>query len=299
MRRGVKITLVSAGIFLLLVTGGGYYFLRTVGFIQKHDYDSVPPSLPVFKHPAVLIFSKTNGYRHEQAIPAANRLFSELAEEQGWDYFVTDNAAVHNPDVLNHFQLVIWNNVSGDVLTKAQRRSLKHWIAAGGGWLGIHGSGGDRSYKWQWYVNTLIGAQFVGHTLSPQFQGADVLVADPDLPITDFLPKRWHVPHEEWYAFASDPRDKGYQILLTVDQNSYITKGKQFWGWNDRMRGEHPVAWRHRLGKGRVFYSAIGHNAATYRLPAYRELLRRAMRWAMGADVKAAPPGQMLSGSEK
>ena len=111
--------------------------------------------LPTFKRPAVLVFNRTNGFRHDEAIPAADRVFSELAAENGWDVFVTDDAEVHEPDALDKFQLVVWNNVSGDVLTLKQRESLRRWLESGGGWLGIHASGGDLSYDWDWYVDDL------------------------------------------------------------------------------------------------------------------------------------------------
>jgi type 1 glutamine amidotransferase len=243
--------------------------------------------LPTFKRPAVLVFNKTNGFRHEEAIPEADRVFSELAAENGWDVFVTDDAEVHEPDTLEKFQLVIWNNVSGDVLTLEQRESLRRWLESGGGWLGIHGSGGDLSYDWHWYVDTLIGTQFHGHTLDPQFQDAELVVADATQPLTAHMASPSLMPAEEWYAFASNPRDKGYEILLTLDKRSYITKGEISPGWIDDMKGEHPQVWRHCQGKGRAIYSAIGHQPETYELPDYRELLKRAMCWAIAVDAVA------------
>jgi type 1 glutamine amidotransferase len=239
--------------------------------------------------PAVLVFNKTNGFRHEAAIPAADRLFSELAAEHGWEVCVTDDAGVYDTDALRKFQLIVWNNVSGDVLTVSQRESLQQWIESGGGWVGVHGSGGDLSYDWQWYVDELLGAQFHGHTLDPQLQDADLLVTNPATALTAHLPARWRVQGEEWYAFANNPRERGCEILLTIDRNSYITKGELAPNWIDRMAGEHPQAWRHRQGQGRVFYSAIGHQPETYALPDYRELLRKAMRWAMWGEAGDLP----------
>jgi type 1 glutamine amidotransferase len=289
MPRWLKVSLLTVVALVLVLAGGLYLYGKSIGIIPSHDYETDSPVVPAFTRPAVLIFNKTNGFVHKDAIPVADSVFSELAQEQGWDVFITDNAAVHNPEVLGKFQLVIWNNVSGDVLTQEQRDSLMQWLNAGGGWVGVHGSGGDTSYAWDWYVNTLLGAQFVGHTMDPQFQDAALLVTDPDASMTDHLPSPWTVASEEWYAFASNPRDKGYEILLTIDQDSYITTGESAssWmpGWTDRMEGEHPLVWRHTLGQGRVFYSAIGHQPDTYQLPEYRELLGKAMQWAMdGTD---------------
>jgi|GEM_PF-4349668 len=49
------------------------------------------------------------------------------------------------------------------------------------------------------------------------------------------------------------------------------------------MLGEHPLVWRHR--QGQVFYSAIGNRPETYELSEYRELLSKAMRWAMATEA--------------
>ncbi|MBQ0794961.1 ThuA domain-containing protein [Zhongshania sp.] len=273
---------------LLILVAVAYYQVRSMGLIPRYDYDTEAPNLPAFSRPAVLVFTKTNGFIHKEAIPVAKSVLSSLITEQGWQAYLTDNAAVHSPELLAQFDLIIWNNVSGDVLTELQRDALRQWLEGGGGWLGIHASGGDSSYRWQWYVDTLVGAQFIGHTMHPQFQDADVLVADPASPITQHLPSPWLVADEEWYAFAANPRDKGYEILLTVDESSYQVKGDSLFG-SDHMPGEHPIAWRHALGKGRVLYSAIGHQPHTYRLADYQRFLVEAMHW-LKSPLKTAQP---------
>jgi type 1 glutamine amidotransferase len=282
MKTWSKRILLTVSGLVLLAGISSYFVLKSVGLISRDDYDMSPPSLPLFSKPAVLIFSKANGFIHKEAIPAGKKAFAELVEKQGWEAFITDNAAVHSPELLKKFDVVIWNNVSGDVLTEAQREALQQWIEGGGGWLGIHGSGGDFTYDWRWYVDTLIGAQFVGHTLAPQFQDAHVLVPDSGTEITEHLPRPWVVKAEEWYAFDSNPREKGYEILLAVDESSYHTSGRRFGLLQDHMEGEHPVAWRHMIGKGRAVYTSIGHQAATYQVSEYQEFLEQALKWLRG-----------------
>ncbi|WP_372809561.1 ThuA domain-containing protein [Litorivivens sp.] len=283
MKTWLKRILLSLMVLVVGAVGYGYYQLKSVGLIPRKDYDTVAPVLPEFKKPAVLVFTKTNGFIHKDAIPVAKQVFKSLIEQQGWQAYLTDNAAVHSPELLKRFDFIIWNNVSGDVLTAEQRTAMKTWIENGGGWLGVHASGGDFSYDWEWYVQTLIGAQFIGHTMDPQFQNADVIAADPSLLITAHLPKPWRVKQEEWYAFDQNVRDKGYEVLLTLDESSYHTAGETWLG-NDSMPGEHPIAWRHTVGKGRVFYSAIGHQPATYEYLEYQAFLRKAMHWVRGRD---------------
>ena len=275
--------IVSLVILILLIVMGisSYLYLKKGGHIPRHDYETQAPAIPAFNRPAVLVLNKTNGFIHKDAIPAADAMLKRIADKQGWDLFISNNGATHNSDVINQFDLIVWNNVSGDVLTEDQRNSLKQWLNDGGGWIGIHAAGGDPHYDWDWYVETLIGTQFVGHTMDPQFQDADILVADTSLPMTSHLPTPWRIAQEEWYAFDNNPRDKGYEIILTIDEDSYITKGKNWRGGVDNMEGEHPMAWRHIIGEGRVFYSAIGHQAATYELPDYEKLITEAMNWAI------------------
>jgi type 1 glutamine amidotransferase len=265
---------------LVLLAGLMYYAGRALGIIQFGPYEHEPPEIGAIQRPAVLVLSKANGYVHVDALPAGQAMLKRLAQEHGWGIYLTGNAAVHNVQDLAKFDVVVWNNVSGDVLTTEQRAALKAWLEQGGGWVGIHAAGGDFWYKWSWYVDTLIGAQFVGHTMDPQFQDAHVMKSESVNSITAHLPDRWVVEQEEWYAFDANPRDKGYEILLTLDESSYITQGESIYG-SDTMDGEHPIAWRHELGQGRVFYSAIGHQGATYRIPEFEALIGNAIRWAM------------------
>ena len=254
-------------------------------------YETTPPALPAdLKHPAILVFSKTNGFRHEEAIPAANALFAGVAKEKGWSYFQTENGATFSPEILAKFDAVVFNNVSGDVFTPAQRDAFKAFLENGGGFVGIHGAGGDFKYDWRWYVEDVIGAQFTMHTMAPQFQVATFNVEDKTHPVTAGLPASWrHL--EEVYTFAKSPRAPGNHILATVDENSYKPVG--MFGRDLRMGGDHPMVWWHCVGKGRVLYSALGHKARAYSVPEYRNLLINAVGWAArqggGTDCDAAP----------
>lgn len=274
-----KKIVISLVLAITLLTIAGYYALRALHIISNGDYDETPPNIGEIQRPAILVLSKANGFVHTDALPAGEKMLRELANDNGWNIYATNNAASHNSEDLRKFDAVVWNNVSGDVLTITQRQAFKDWLEQGGGWVGIHASGGDLFYEWDWYVNTLIGAQFIGHTSDPQFQDANVIVNDSSNELTSHLTSSWTVPKEEWYAFDSNPQHKGYEILLNVDESSYITQDQSLI-WKERMDGEHPITWRHKLNKGRVFYSAIGHQGATYSIPEFRQLIKNAIQWA-------------------
>lgn len=241
-------------------------------------YETTPPALPAkIQRPAILVFSKTNAFRHEEAIPAANRLFAQMAKAHGWGYFQTENGAAFSPQILSRFDAVVFNNVSGDVFTSQQRKAFQAFVEQGGGFVGIHAAGDDSHKSWPWYQGILIGANFTQHTLDPQFQVATVHVENAGHPLAAGLPASWRRT-EEWYAFEKSPRSAANHVLITVDENSYKPVG--MFGKDLRM-GDHPMTWWHCAGKGRALYTAFGHQAAAYSEPQFRTLLDNATRWAL------------------
>jgi type 1 glutamine amidotransferase len=301
--RAIKwiVGLVLGGALLLLalfiVNFGPANFGR-MAFGIGRGYDQTPPALPdMSQGPAVLIFSKTNGYRDDPQIAAANKALVEIARSRGWASFVTENGAVFNPAQLRRFNAVVWNSVSGDVLTPAQRRAFRTWLEAGGGFVGLHGAGGDPEYAWKWYVDSLIGAQFIGHTMGPQFQRATLIIEDRTHPATRHLGPTW-VRTDEWYSFASNPREKGYRILARIDERSYQPKMKPLpfsQGREIAMGADHPMVWLHCVGDGRAFYSALGHPASAYAEPAHRAMIAGAIAWAAGLEGSRCEKGREVA----
>ncbi len=147
--------------------------------------------------------------------------------------------------------------------------------------MGIHGSGGDMSYAWDWYVNDVIGTQFIGHPMNPQFQKATIRVENKTHPASRELPDAW-ARTEEWYSFAKSARKPGVDVLATLDESTYSPKG--MFGQKLAMGKDHPIIWAHCTGQGRVLYSALGHQASAYAEPEHRKLLNGAMRWALKLD---------------
>jgi type 1 glutamine amidotransferase len=248
-------------------------------------YETVPPMLPEqLDATAILIFSKTNGFRDDAAIKAATLALIDICKRRGWSSVVTDNAAVFNVEQLRRFKAIVWNNTSGDVLTADQRAAFKAYMEKGGGFVGIHGAGGDPKYRWRWY--TLIGAQFIGHPMGPQLQQATLHIEDATNPATRELGDTW-VRTDEWYSFADDPRGKGMHVLATVDENTYSPVMSLLFIHKDLRMGDHPIIWLHCIGTGRAFYSALGHAASTYSEPKHLKLLEGAMAWATGLEGTA------------
>ncbi|MEO6092854.1 MAG: ThuA domain-containing protein [Novosphingobium sp.] len=249
----------------------------------RYDNDRPRLTVPAGK-PRLLLFEKINGFRDVPSVDAAHAAFLAMAARKGWSITVTEKGGAINPATLRQFDAVIWNNISGDVLTLTQRRALQRYLDGGGGFVAVHGSAGDPVYFWDWYADTLIGARFKSHPMSPQFQDARVVVSDPAHPIARALPREW-VMNDEWYSFRTNPQAAGAHVILSLDESTYKPVGAM--GMDLRM-GEHPIAWTNCIGRGRVFYSAIGHRPETYSQPQYVAVLEAAVDWA-ASDRTACP----------
>lgn len=251
-------------------------------------YDEVPPDLPRHLHqPAILVFGKINGFRDDASVNAATAALKTMADKAGWRLVFSDNGAVFNARDLGRFRAVIWNSVSGDVLTVPQRAAFKAYIEHGGGFAGIHGSGGDPYYDWDWYVDALIGARFIGHPGNPQFQPAKVIIDDPKSAITRGLTD-WTMT-EEWYSFRDSPRLRGAHILARLDEGTYTPNEA---GHDIHMGADHPIAWTQCLGNGRAFFTAIGHRPESYVEPSSMVLLQRGIAWAAGLGETVCRAGK-------
>jgi type 1 glutamine amidotransferase len=55
--------------------------------------------------------------------------------------------------------------------------------------------------------------------------------------------------------------------------------------------GDHPIAWTRCIGRGRSFYSAIGHRPESYAVPSHVRLLEQAVEWAAGSGEAGCPAG--------
>ncbi len=240
--------------------------------LPKPTLDSVAPTLPQGLRHAVLIVSKTNGWRHLEHIPHSNRVLADIAKDLGRASYVTENAAVFNDEQLRHFSVVVLNSASGEFLTPEQRAAFARFVARGGGVVALHAAG-DNSHTDPWYVRTVIGTTFIGHPGgADHLQSARLLVDKPDHPAMAGVKLPWSLV-DEWYSFDANPAAKGMTVLARIDEASYRPGAKL-------AMGVHPVIWVNPSTKGRVFYSALGHSPEAYDDPQYRRILTNAIRWA-------------------
>lgn len=219
---------------------------------------------PAGERPAVLVFYKTQGFRHT-SIAAGLAAFQRLGRENNLRIDTTRLATRFVADTLRRYAAVVFLNTTGDVLDPAQQVAFERYIGQGHGFMGVHAAT-DTEYDWPWYGG-LVGAYFKNH---PPVQPATVRVADARHPATSFLPARW-ARTDEWYNFRNVAPD--LRVLATVDETSYTG------GLNGQ---QHPFAWCHAYGGGRAFYTAGGHLAENYADSLFQRHLLGGLRYALG-----------------
>lgn len=269
MRRDLAVALAVAAVVLGPVACGG----------SVPDRRGVDPSpspatdRPTTSAPALLVFSRTAGYRHA-SIPAGIAALRKVGAEAGLRVDATEDAAVFTAPSLSRYRAVVFLSTTGDVLDAAQQRAFEAYVRAGGGYVGVHAAAdGDRS--WPFYTD-LVGAVFARH---PDVQRATVIVEDRTHPSMEHLGPTW-TRTDEWYDFLATPRGK-VRVLARVDESTYRGGG---------MGADHPIAWCHPYAGGRSWYTALGHTDESFAEPAFRAHLLGGVRYAAGLVAADCTP---------
>ncbi|MGC4868793.1 ThuA domain-containing protein [Micromonospora sp. DT53] len=214
----------------------------------------------------VLVFSKTAGFRHS-AIPNGIAAIQQLGSANGFSVTATEDAGQFTTSNLAQYQAVVFMSTTGDVLNDSQQSAFESYIAAGGGYVGVHAAA-DTEYSWPWY-GALVGAYFDSH---PAIQTATVKIEDQSNPSTAHLPSTW-VRSDEWYNYRTNPRSTA-RVLASLDESSYS-------GGN--MSGDHPITWCKAVGSGRAWYTGLGHTEASYTDSNFTKMLLGGLQVAAGA----------------
>ena len=251
-------------------------FMTQPQMFQAPALDEEPQALPAdLGLVPILSFSKTNGYRHHESIAASRRMLDGIGLRNGWQFYHSENGSLFNPEQLSRFQLIVLNHKSGTTWTLDQRQALKSYVEGGGTLLAFHAAGGDNGYDWPWYLDQLLRAQFVDHPMSQHIQSATLTVENNRHPATQHLTSTWQ-RSDEWYNFESSPRERT-NVLISIEETSYDPE-------KSPMGSDHPLVWWHQVGKGRVFYNAMGHTEATYQEPEYQAFVTGAIIWGLGEE---------------
>lgn len=212
----------------------------------------------------VLILSGPN-HRFEESAEVIHRFLSMQSDVKA---MLTDDKDILQSPKMNTFDVCVFGtgftrSVRQDdgtmkrlpELSKAQEDGLFSFVSSGKGLVGIHGSG--------WWIGgravELLGGHANWHPAGSTFT---VNIEDFDHEITQDMDD--FEVDDEIYISAYDP---SIRILASAE-------------WHGRA---HPVVWVKPYGKGRVFYTTLGHGPSTFGEPTMQEMVARGVRWAGSA----------------
>lgn len=238
----------------------------------------------------LLVIGEEKGYRHE-AVSHAMATIERLGRQTGlWDTTLrTDAEALtkkkleFNAKNLNDFDAVLFYT-GGDLGMDAQQKAdfISFIRDDGKGFIGVH-SAAITFVDWPDYGD-MIGGYYDEHPWLTF--DAPIIVEDPSFPGMQQFPPSF-VLRDEIYQMTNYSRDK-VRVLMRLDVNKLDMKNKNV----HRTDGDFAVTWAKMYGKGRVYYTTLGHVDANWDKPEFQQMITEAIKWATGlesADVTSRP----------
>jgi type 1 glutamine amidotransferase len=199
---------------------------------------------------ALMVWGGWPGHEPKQCVD----IFAPWLEKKEFKVTISDSLDSYLDPNLSRYTLIVPVYTQGEI-TKEQSQGLRNAVQSGVGLAGWHGGMCD-SFRWDVWYQFMTGSQWVAH---------------PGNSLKDF----WM--HSEQYYLHVDP---GNQVLATTTFNGEhagIT-------W---IRGtEMPVIYKRVWGKGRVFYTSLGHVATDFQVPEALEIVKRGLQWAARLPIE-------------
>jgi type 1 glutamine amidotransferase len=209
---------------------------------------------------AVIVWGGWEGHEPKQCVD----VFAPILEEEGFEVTISDTLDTYKDQDLMLAQDLIVPTWTMGTIADDQEKGLLAAIESGVGVAGWHGCMGD-SFRNNTNYQFMVGGQWVAHPDGIIEYTVNITSDDPIVAgLGDFQ------MHSEQYYMHTDP---GNEVLATT-----VLAGIESSSWvNGTVM---PVVWKRPWGKGRVFYSSLGHVAVDFDVPEAREIQRRGMLWA-------------------
>ncbi|MDB5351659.1 MAG: hypothetical protein JWN86_2906 [Planctomycetota bacterium] len=279
---------------MLLASGAALLGPAVAGRVLAGPYGSAPKK-------KVLFFTKSTGWQHSvitrkgDELSMAETIFKKIGEDNGYEIVCSKDGTNFDPDKIGQWDAFAFETTldlteagphkDGTPMSKDGKKAFLDAIHSGKGFMGIHSatdtfhSKGDQIDP---YIR-MIGGEFITHG-NPQ-QKVTIDVIDPDFPgVSAFGSKSFEIL-DEWYALKNFADDM--HVILAHDTSTF----KEKTGGNKCYdRPNYPQTWIRQHGKGRVFYTSMGHREDVWENPKYQGLLLGALNVITGkVDVDMKP----------
>ena len=267
-------------LFLLLL----FWITPALVSAQTDPSSSMPPPPREkkihLKH--VLVIGQTKGFEHD-SISAAMAAIYDMGKESGlWDAILrTDTELLTKKDLgrnaknLDYFDLLVFASTTGELdMDDDQKNDMMSFIHDDGkGFVGIHAAL-DTNYNWPEY-GEMIGGWFDQHPWMTF--NAPIINEDPNFP--------GGPPFSQGVREVRRDLSAQGMVARQGQRAAQPRPGELDYNNNPRIhRTDHDfaVAWSKMYGKGRVFYSTLGHTEEAWQDPDIRKMYFEAIKWALG-----------------
>ncbi|HVC90397.1 MAG TPA: ThuA domain-containing protein [Acidobacteriaceae bacterium] len=259
-----------------------------------------PPEVKKVHVKHILVIGETKGFEHDSVTAAMVAIYNMGRQSGLWDAtlrtdteLLTKKKLGRNAKNLDYYDAIVFASTTGELdMDASQKQDMMSAIQQDGkGFVGVHAAL-DTNYTWPEY-GEMIGGWFDQHPWGT-FE-APIINEAPDFPAVRHFPKAF-VKYDEIYQPKDWSRSK-VNVLLSLDAS------KLDYANNPRIhRTDHdfPVAWAKMYGKGRVFYSTLGHTEEAWQDPDIRTMYFEAIKWVLGMTEGsvASHPKPVLAGTD-
>jgi type 1 glutamine amidotransferase len=247
----------------------------------------------------ILMFTRSQGFEHtvirrgrNGELSLAENIVMDLGKKHNFDVICTKDGREFLPQTIAKYDAFLFET-TGDLTKEGGdknppmpvegKQALLKAIADGKGFVGCHCASdtfhsqglrneNQKTERIDPYI-AMLGGEFISHGHP---QKAWMRVTDKSFPGAKDL-KDFPL-HEEWYSLKNFAND--LHVILVQD-----TKGMTDWQYE---RPSFPASWARLHGKGRVFYTSMGHFEEVWQNALFQQLLLGGLSWAVGnidADI--------------
>ena len=259
------------------------------------------------KSKKILFFSKSSGFEHPvikrkgDELSFAEKILAELGPKHGIEFTFSKDGSLFTPDYLARFDAYFFYTIDdltargldkNPPMTPEGKAAFLDAIHGGKGFIGTHSAsdtfhtnepdGTDTKNRARRYHNygvksdpyiRMIGGEFIIHDKQ---QTAKMRVVDANFP---GMAQQDFSLMEEWYSLKDFSED--LHVLLVQETEGMTGAPYQ--------RPPYPATWARMHGRGRVFYTSLGHREDVWTNPLFQQILFGGIAWAVrnvNADIK-------------
>jgi uncharacterized protein len=237
----------------------------------------------------VLFFTKSSGFQHSvitrkgDELSHAEKILTDIGKENGFEVVASKDGRLFDPDKIGQWDAFAFEttmdlttpgtaNDGGIPMSADGKKAFLDAIQGGKGFVGMH-CATDTFHSKPGEVDPyikMIGGEFAGH--GPKQDVATLEITDADFPAVKAFGTGSFQIQDEWYAQKNLADD--LHVIL-VQKTDGLT-GPMY------KRPNYPQTWARMHGKGRVFYTSMGHREDVWSNPKYQGLLVAALGFVTG-----------------